>query len=400
MRMVERPDGSVTRAADWAAAALAHVPGERDAALRRIAGWPDAAVRHLEVEVTSIRQLMRNPDLKVFRIPPDFDRTGGAEIRYSARDRALLEDTAARLVRDGVAAVDLALRGVLFHTDIAVLAEGAGRMLHYADGRRVNFDDAAADHWRAARVLADMLSAQDGRLPDLTHWARAALAWMVAVQQWNAAHVDHAVDRFGDDADVRFLAGCLHEMLASARTQAFLQGGGVPAGFQPRVGSRNAELGTALALFRRAVALNPRHTEARMHYGRMLTLTGRPEAAVPELQRATTESTDTTERYFGQLFLGAALEAAKSWAAAREAYTAAAALFPPAQAPRLALSHLLFATGQRQDAATAIAPLLAAPPDEDVRTDPWWTYLAWAGRDADARLADARRRLAARPQVP
>ena len=43
---------------------------------------------------------------------------------------------------------------------------------------------------------------------------------------------------------------------------------------------------------------------------------------------------------------------------------------------------------------TAIEPLLALPPDEDPRGDPWWNYLPSAGRDAEQLLADARRRLA------
>jgi hypothetical protein len=398
-RLVERPGGSVARAVEWLDAVLTHVPGEQDAALRRVAGWSSEAVRHLEVEVTAIRRLMRNPNTSGFFLPIDFDRRGGTEIRYSGRDRTELKEAAERAIRNGLDGADLAARGVLLHTDIAVLADGSGRVLRHADGQRVDFDDDAVDHWRATRIFAGMIEKKDARFADLVLWSRASLAWLIAVQQWNAAHVRHAVDRYGDDADVRFLAGALHEMLAGARTQALVQGGGLPVNFEPRVGSRDAELADAGALFTRAIDLNPRHAEARLHYGRVLTLTGRAAAAVSELRRAAGEAQEPEQRYFAHMFLGAALEAVGPTAAAGDAYRAAAALFPQAQAPRLALSHLAYSTGQRGEAAAAIEPLLALPAGDDDRLDPWWAYLESPGRHAQKLLAAAGQRLAA-PATP
>ena len=125
----------------------------------------------------------------------------------------------------------------------------------------------------------------------------------------------------------------------------------------------------------------------------MLALLGRAPAAVTELGRASTELTDPALRYYAEMFLGAALEASAQSDGARAAYTSAAALFPTAQSPRMALSHLAFSRGDRGAATEAIAPLLASSDNESEREDPWWTYLTACGRQAQELIAQARDRL-------
>ena len=77
--------------------------------------------------------------------------------------------------------------------------------------------------------------------------------------------------------------------------------------------------------------------------------------------------------------------------AAREAYVRAAAFYPRAQSPRLALSALATRMGDRKEALAAIEPLFRLPEAAAERDDPWWIYLDSAGRNADALLAEMRR---------
>lgn len=219
---------------------------------------------------------------------------------------------------------------------------------------------------------------------------------MASTQLWSAAHTARGLACFSDDAELQFLAGCLHEMVAAPRTQATLARGSLPVGGTVRVGSPQSELGDAASSLKRALEVNPGHAEARLHYGRVLTLTGRNANAVTELRRAVTELRDPVQQYYGQLFLGAALETTNQTEAARTAYQAAAALFPRAQAPLLGLSQLAASAGDREVAIAAMAPLLALPASEDDRPDPypWWNYFLYCGRQGPDLLAEARLRLA------
>jgi hypothetical protein len=107
------------------------------------------------------------------------------------------------------------------------------------------------------------------------------------------------------------------------------------------------------------------------------------------------ETTEPLLGYFGSLFLGRVLETQRNAAGAREQYERAAALYPRAQAPRLALSLLSSRAGDRR---SALAALDAAFDDRSTSQldDPLWTYYAQAGRDAEVRLEETRRVLAPR----
>ena len=95
---------------------------------------------------------------------------------------------------------------------------------------------------------------------------------------------------------------------------------------------------------------------------------------------------DPLIRYFAAMFLGAAEEALAHDDAARGYYEQAAAMFPRAQSPRLALSALNASRGNRTAAIAAIAPLFALPTDAQYRDDPWWRYSTLQGRRAGEQL--------------
>ncbi len=398
VRIQTRPDDSIDRLVEWVDAVLTHVPGNGDRPITIVSAWTPKAVNELRIDIDSLRRLMRDPDIKAFPLLLDFDRSMGTEIRYSGSQRRAMEAAAGRARERGLSDADLVARGIVLHSDIALLGRGSGDTLVYTDGQGIDLLR-SADHWAMARALADSLDSKAGRHPDLAFWYRATLAEMVLKQNWNASHAERAVDKFGDDAELSFLVACLHESLSMPRTQTALANGQVPSTITVRVRSAQGELDQATSSFKRALELNPQHVEARVHYGRVLTLSGKAEAGLAELRRAAAGVTEPAQRYYTHLFIGAALEATNQAPAARAAYQAAAALFPQAQVPRLALGHLAFGSGSRGDATEAIAPLLALPADEDDRVDPWWTYSMSCGRTAPALLTEARQRLAT-PRAP
>jgi len=383
----------VDTAARWVQAVLEHAPGKRDAHAEEVARWSPAVVRNLLVEFESMRVLLRNSYAKEFRMPLEFDNGRATEIRYSTHERTVLDRLAARVKAEHLSDLDFAARAIVLHTDIAVLGDGTGRILRFVDGQQMLVESGTADHWLMTRSLSRMFKRNGDRDADLASWYRATLAWMASARLWSAEHVDNALSRFPDDTDLQFYAGCLHEMLASDQTQASLAASQLPTNVRVRVDSTGGELKKAATRLRRALELDPRHTEARLHLGHVLTVTGSAIAAIPELRRAASESKETDQRYYAQLFLGAALEANRDDAGARTAYRAAAALVPLAQAPRLALSYLAASSGDRAEARAALQPALDARGAMARPPDPWWRYSLSSGRHAASLLDDARRRL-------
>jgi hypothetical protein len=139
-------------------------------------------------------------------------------------------------------------------------------------------------------------------------------------------------------------------------------------------------------LFRRALAASPTHTEARIRLGRVLGQRGRHEEAVRELRQALVGTKEELLQYFGHLFLGAAWHALSSADDARQAYERAAALYPRAQSPRIGLSVLAAASGDRQTAREVLQVTLVRD-DVSREDDPWWSYSTSQARIGDQLLS-------------
>jgi tetratricopeptide (TPR) repeat protein len=183
-----------------------------------------------------------------------------------------------------------------------------------------------------------------------------------------------------------FLGGCEHESFARPSIQAATRSIVLPAGYSLAVESEETELRNAEASFRRALAEQPGHFEARLRLGRVLLMRGRAREAAEELRRANAAAPDDLMKYFAAMFLGRAEEALDNFDVADDLYAKASLLYPNAQSPHVAHSAL---ARRRGDGAGALAGiervfvLAAEYPDGD---DPWWNYDTAAGRDAEALL--------------
>src|SRR3954468_24885348 len=133
-KFLPRTRADVARAVRWTEAVLRHQPGMRDTAVDDIARWDAEAMSDILIEVSVIRILIRNPDERLFHAPDD-GRSVPPELGYAKAERDALRSAAANASRGGLDDGDLIAHGVLLHTDVALLAEGGGPVLRYADGR-------------------------------------------------------------------------------------------------------------------------------------------------------------------------------------------------------------------------------------------------------------------------
>ena len=234
-------------------------------------------------------------------------------------------------------------------------------------------------HWEIARVLLDQVDdvRQDAFVRD---WYRATMRHKLGRDELDALHFEHALRLFPNDADIRFLAGCLRESLAHPKVQAARSTMKLPPEVRLAFGETGAELAQAQSLFQRAIELDANHAEARLRLGRTLLRRGRVKEAIAELQRAIDATAEPILSYYAHLFLGSALEAAARFDESRRALDSALALFPDAQAPRIGLSQLAHRQGDRLEAERVLREVLVPRDGKSRDADPWWEYSTTSGR--------------------
>ena len=380
----------------WVAAVEHHLPGALDPPAVEVASWSNADLQTLWIDVWTLAELMREPRTTRFAIRPEGQRTE-RQVYYTPNElkrmREFARDTAAAIDRD-----DLLRRGAILHADIAMTVAAVPDpiasanafapehvTLRIGDGQGLDLGQTAI-HWEFGHMLLDRVP----RDATVRLWYRATSAWMQQHENHDLGHIERGRKIFPDDPDLLFLAGCLHETLASARIQAALRSMPVPRGFTPAVGSARSELHDAEGRLRQALEARADFAEARLHLGRVLDLLGDHQAAIRELEQAAPALTDESLAYDGSLFLGAAYEGAGRLDDARSAYDRAAGRFPDAQSPLLALAELARRRGDRAAALAAMNRMFALRDPID-RDDPFWRYLVSQGRRADEWLDELRR---------
>jgi tetratricopeptide (TPR) repeat protein len=436
-------DTRLARLQYWAETLLEHEPGETDDRTSTVGSWSNRDLRVLAIDAGALVQAMRTPSRLLFSAkgeerPRSFRYTpnelrrlreiacalGGAFTASECKalkssidgDPALVHlSEIAGIAREGGDENFLLRRGALLHADIVMLGlEGSAEPLSdttavdsqqvkvtIADGQQTNMVQSDT-HWDVARMLLDEVTPPGSSKPapgrdDMVRlWYQATTAWMLRDEQHDAQHFDHARAIFPDDATLLFLIGSQHETYAGALIQTAARSAVLPTGIRIAIGSERAELRDAEKYYRRAVEVNPELAEAHLRLGRVLSLTGRYTEAGEHLRKSialtgTTSGDAGLFEYFGSLFLGAVEEALGHRDIAKGSYERAAALYPLAQSPRLALSALARRAGNRDGALREIQQVFDLSPRNAVASDPWWTYHFVQGRHADALIEELRR---------
>jgi len=442
------PGNRVVSVEHWLKAVVAHTPGEPDASVIDVANWSDTTLDLFRVDMYVLTRLMRDPRVTSFQLPnKELDCSDcfaarrdvtqarllvqGRTIRYTdwqlhrlkvlaCAAAGMLDDLECRkanawreidkaletlaakasTARRGGDGNFLLRRAALLHTDVAMVTAGTLRpvntgfvgegrpiRLQMVDGQPTNVGLGEV-HWAVGRDLLDNVRPEGD--PMVRLWYRATSTWMQRDQQYNPSHTEHGRAMFPDDAVLWFLSGTQAETYASPAIQAVVKTAVLPTGTVLQIGSEGSELKSAESQLQRAVKLDPRFVEAHLHLGHVLLLRGNAQGAVTELDAIAT-TPDPLLQYFRLMFLGAAQEALARVDDARAAYEKAAAIFPRAQSPSLALSALDARRGDRAGSTKAIDRVFALPADLERRDDPLWRYRVVQGRNADDLLEELRR---------
>ncbi len=373
------PEARLVRLERWIKAALTHQPGIDDDPLTEVSLWTQRELRLLmldeKVLERALRLHLKTVPSKVTddkRIPPYTPGQVRAFIEileeYGSRHDAIL------------------VRGAMLHGDVAMVhpptsfTQGTAEFeddkrlkVQIGDGESLGFNGVSA-HWDMARALFD-LAPRGSEIADVARrWYIATGMWIQQQGQYDTGHLRHARDLFPDDAELQYLSGTQQEAYASPPIQAVIKSAVLPQGYNFDIAQESASLRMAEGFLRRALVLDPKHPEARLHLGHVLLARGMPQEAAVELRQFAPARDDAEMQYFGAMFLGAAEDGAGRLDEARVAYERAIQTYPAAQSPLFALSALAARRGDRAGALKYMQQVFDLPKFTSEPSDPWWNY--------------------------
>ena len=254
-------------------------------------------------------------------------------------------------------------------------------------------------NWTFARSLLDLLVRADPNtgtfkpsdiataadLEFVAQWYHATAAYMLAMGKHGdlLRHLSHAAAVLPDDPRILFDRACLAEAFGLPLYQALAD----DIGFNLTVDVPTEDRADTLAeaLFRRAIAVEPRFAEAHVRLARLLERRALHEEAASEIDRALAAHPTEAVAYFAHI-VGGRIELARGHATeARSHYRTALAIHPDAQSALLGASH---AAAMSSDVDGALASVQRLG-DRTARfdADPWWIYHLGSGRDVDNLMA-------------
>jgi tetratricopeptide (TPR) repeat protein len=304
---------------------------------------------------------------------PELDAVIATAKRYA---RQLAKEDSGR-------ANQILLRGAELHADIARLIPDDVRrrsdrqlaVYTVKDGRWQGVIYSSI-HWQLGRSLLDAVAPEPAAVPAVRTWYRETSGDLVRLRSLVEAqqHLARALQIFPKDGLLLFYRGAVHERYSSAQLQAGSASlDGANRGVST-IGNARAELTRAERFFRDALTYDPEHVEARLRHGSVLSELGRHDDAIGELKRVIEAGSAPDLMYFAHLFLARSYEALGRNDDAVLSLDEAAALYPNAQTPRLAMSHIARRMGNRAGARMQLELLARLPDAEQRREDPWWNY--------------------------
>ena len=376
------PTSQSEKVRQWRTAVAQHVPGQPDSAAATIGNWQS---KDLQTVINFITKLAAQPESSLKRT------------LAKAQFRRLLDLTDEEVKRGNLNRI--LKKGALLHTDIASLELGKGIYRREGMGAFVDGQVIAQPktlHWEFARQLVDSVSSLPAPDPTVKQWYLATITHLQSRRLIGYAedNLKHGLEKFPSDDQVLFYAGALHEHSALPK----MQNAALPIGAKTSYGSTESELKLARQLFQKAISANPSFPEAHLRLGRVLGLLGHHREALAELQQATVAIKDPQLSYYASLFLGFEFAVLSRKSEAREQYEQAAALYPTAQSPLLALSQLAHSDNDVNGALLSLQRVFGLPHTDRWNDDPWWIYDVSHVRDATARMDEMRKAFGGLPK--
>ncbi len=369
---------------EWREATLLHNPGEADQAATEIGGWHQ---EDLDIVLDFISKLASQSVKSIKK----------TIARAPIRNRLHL--TAQEVQQGNLNRV--LKQGALLHTDIAMLGLETGEHLPFGDTIGIHVDgrllvQPKKIHWKYARSLIDLVAPSPSQDAMVRQWYVATTAYMQShrLLAYAQENIKEALKLFPADEKILFYAGALHEIWALPTSQDTL----LPPELSVSYGSAKSELKQARKFYRKTIEANPYFADAHMRLGRVMLLLGDVDQAYVELHKAAAMIEDPQISYYNSLYLGRALERLSLFDEARQLYEQAAALYPAAQSPLLARSHLARSNDDIEGAIAAMRRLFELPLGNAREDDPWWIYDLAHVRDAEKHVEEMQKRFGELPR--
>jgi len=361
---------------DWREASVSHEPGMPDDAAVSVGKWN---LNDVEIVIDWITELASKSEKTIRRTIA----RAPIRSRLGLTDEEVQKGNLNRVLK----------QGALLHTDIALLKLG---IHHYIDLKNLHwaFDDGRLSpqpnnpHWEYALRLINEISPSPSKDPMAKQWYVATTAYMLSIRHLAYArkNIDSALKKYPSDSRILLYAGALHETWASPVSQNIQ----LPPSREPAFESKEKELKQARELYLKAIEEDPDVAEAHLRLGRVLGLLGHPPQAIVELRHAAALSQDRQLSYYASLYLGYEFEMISRFKEARDQYERAAMLYPSAQSPLLALSHLSLSEDNTADAIKTIQEVFTLPRINRKEDDPLWIYDLSYVRDSDELIQNMR----------
>lgn len=228
---------------------------------------------------------------------------------WSPRDvhnaaRRYLDDARPSVAAAATLHLEIAVAVVMVSADLAGHHLESGHLL--IGGLRPS--SRSVPSWSAAEIAA---------FAEKWYTAAASVFLMVNDPMRAAPIIGRGLQVAPRSGELRLLSGILDEISALSVTATDSRG----AGQQLRItNARRQAFMRAKDTLAKLVADEPRFTRARIRLGRVLWMLGEGDAALVELLRAQSETTDPVQRYLAAMFLGAIYEQHGNVTGARVAY--------------------------------------------------------------------------------
>lgn len=235
--------------------------------------------------------------------------------------------------------------------------------------------EAAVVHLGAA---VSLLKYASERLPFASQWTYAVSRLL---RSWNLTADAERVLEMGRelvpvDPLILYESGVLQEMFAThwqtAQGQPHARTMHDVAPLDGIRGNREARLDQARRWLSGSVTADPSNHMARLHLGRVLMMRGDDDEALRLLERVRDETSDRAMAYLALMFAGAVHERKGLLDQATAAYRQAIERFPEGHSVYIALSEVLNAAGQGDEARAVLSKVLTEAKDK--RREPWSWY--------------------------